>query len=293
MTEVGRAPPPIPLPRRGRGSRRGGTYRPSGAEGRGGTRRPSAVEGRAGTHSEARGGVSGPPLTLPSPPKGRGKEERAPRAGVTEAEAPRAGMTKAGHAPPPIPLPRRGRGSRRRPERSASGAEGRGGTRRPTAVEGRAGTHSEARGGASVPPHPPLSPQGERERRTRTPRGGDRSGGAACGNDRGGARTPSHSSPHRGRGSRRRPERSASGAEGRGGDAPRKRSRRQRGDAPPKRSRRKSGDALRGSRWRQRPPSPSPLPPRGEGDKNEQRARGVREVRASGSSPCNYIRQGQ
>ena len=33
------------------------------------------------------------PLTLPSPPKGRGKEERASRTGVTEAEAPRAGMT--------------------------------------------------------------------------------------------------------------------------------------------------------------------------------------------------------
>ncbi len=46
-----------------------------------------------------------------------------------------------------IPLPRRGRGSR------------------------RGGTHPEARGGASGPPHPSLSPQGERERRRRTARG--------------------------------------------------------------------------------------------------------------------------
>ncbi len=44
------------------------------------------------------------------------------------------------------------------------------------------------------------------------------------------------------------------------------------GDAPRKRSRRKSGDAPRGSRWRQRPPSPSPLPPRGEGKKNAHHA---------------------
>ncbi len=35
----------------------------------------------------------------------------------------------------------------------------------------------------AVPPHPPLSPQGERERRTRIAHGGDRSGGTARGND--------------------------------------------------------------------------------------------------------------
>ncbi len=57
-----------------------------------------------------------------------------------------------------IPLPHRGRGSRRRPERSASGAEGRG------------GAHPEARGGASSPPHPSLSPKG-RGRQERAPRG--------------------------------------------------------------------------------------------------------------------------
>ena len=47
----------------------------------------------------------------------------------------------------------------------------------------------------------------------------------------------------------------------------------ERGDAPRKRSRRERGDVSKGSRWRQQPPSPFPLPPRGEGDKNEQRAR--------------------
>ena len=46
----------------------------------------------------------------------------------------------------------------------------------------------------------------------------------------------------------------------------------ERGDAPRKCSRRERGDAPRDSRWRQRPPSPSPLPPRGEGDKNEHAA---------------------
>ena len=50
------------------------------------------------------------------------------------------------------------------------------------------------------------------------------------------------------------------------------------------------GDAPRGSRWRQRPPSPSPLPPRGEGKKNAHRA-GMTAVRPSGSSLCNYSLQ--
>ncbi len=69
---------------------------------------------------------------------------------------------------PLLPSPY-GRGSRRRPERSAS------------AVEGRPGMHPEARGGVSGPPHPPLSPQGERETRTRIAREDDRSGGTARG----------------------------------------------------------------------------------------------------------------
>ena len=95
-------------------------------------------------------------------------------------------MTEVGRAPPPIPLPRRGRGKQE---------------------------------------------------------------GAPRGNDKSGARTPSHSSPPPGERIKER------------GDAPRKRSRRQRGDAP------------RGSRWRQRPRSPFPLPPRGKGNKNAHRPR--------------------
>ncbi len=88
-------------------------------------------------------------------------------------------MTGVGYGPLfLIPLPRRGRGSRRRPERSASGVEGRGGTHRASAVEGRGGTHPETRGGASSPPHPPLSPQGERETRTSSAREGSRNRGA-------------------------------------------------------------------------------------------------------------------
>ena len=116
------------------------------------------------------------PLTLPSPPKGRGRQERAPRAGMTAAGRPapachpRAWPLHGGRDARRvrllflIPLPRRGRGSRRRPERSASG------------VEGRGGTYPGARGGASSPPHPSLSPQGERETRTSTARGNDSSG---------------------------------------------------------------------------------------------------------------------
>ena len=51
------------------------------------------------------------------------------------------------------------------------------GTHRASGVEGRGGTHPEARGGASSPPpHPSLSPQGGRETRTNTARGNDGSG---------------------------------------------------------------------------------------------------------------------
>ncbi len=143
------------------------------------------------------------------------------------------------------------------------------GTHRASGVEGRGGTHPEARGGASGPPHPPLSPQGERERRTRIAREDDRSGGTARGGMTAVGRPPPACHPrawplHGGRDARRvrllflipLPRRGRGSR--RGGDAPRKRSRRERGDAPG------------GSRWRQRPPSPFPLPPRGEGDKNEQ-----------------------
>ncbi len=193
------------------------------------------------------------PLTLPSPPKGRGKEERASPARMTEAEAPHAGMTKAGRAPSfpdsspppgrrikergdaprkrsrrktgdaprgsrwrqrppsPSPLPPRREGDKNEQRRAGMTAVGRPapachprawplhgggdarraspfpdsspppgerikerGTLRASGVEGRGGTHPEARGGASSPPHPPLSPQGERETRTRAVRGAGR-----------------------------------------------------------------------------------------------------------------------
>ncbi len=183
----------IPLPQRGRGSRRGGTHRASG------------VEGRGGTHPEARGGASSPPHPPLSPQGERGRRTRIAReddrSGGIAREDDRSGGTARGNdkggasgsclSPPArgrciatgrrvahplflIPLPHRGRGSRRRPERSASGVEGRGGTHRASGVEGRGRTHPEARGGASSPPHPSLSPQGERETRTRAPRGNDR-----------------------------------------------------------------------------------------------------------------------
>ncbi len=42
------------------------------------------------------------PLTLPSPPKGRGKEERASRARMTEAEAPRANDSSAAERVQPV-----------------------------------------------------------------------------------------------------------------------------------------------------------------------------------------------
>ena len=65
----------------------------------GGGDRGAALSGAQAESKEKRGHTQrlevapASPLTLPSPPKGRGKEERASRTGVTEAEAPRAGMT--------------------------------------------------------------------------------------------------------------------------------------------------------------------------------------------------------
>ncbi len=126
------------------------------------------------------------PLTLPSPPKGRGEEERASRATMTEAEAPRGGMTAVGR-PPPACHPRAwplhgGRDTRRAspfPDSSPPPGERikvRGGRSAQAESKAEGGTHPEARGGASSPPHPPLSPQGERETRTSTARGNDGSG---------------------------------------------------------------------------------------------------------------------
>ena len=141
----------------------------------GGRRRPersaSGVEGRGG-RTQRLEVTPAAPLTLPSPPKGRGKEERAPRASMTEAEAPRGGMTKVG--------------------RPAAACH-------PRAWPSHGGR--DARRASSFPDSSP--PPGERIKER--------------------------------------------------GDAPRKRSRRQRGDAP------------RGSRWRQRPPLTLPSPPKGRG----------------------------
>ena len=148
---------------------------------RGGRTAQAESKAEGGTYPEARGGASGP-LTLPSPPKGRGKEQRASRARMTEAEAPRGGMTAVGR-PPPACHPRAwplhgGRDARRAspfPDSSPPPGERikERRTHRASGVEGRGGTHPEARGGASSPPPPPLSPQGERETRTRTARGND------------------------------------------------------------------------------------------------------------------------
>ena len=162
----------IPLPRRGRGSRRRPERSASGVEGRGGRTQRLEVTPAA-------------PLTLPSPPKGRGKEERAPRASMTEAEAPRGGMTKVG--------------------RPAAACH-------PRAWPSHGGR--DARRASSFPDSSP--PPGERIKER--------------------------------------------------GDAPRKRSRRQRGDAP------------RGSRWRQRPPLTLPSPPKGRG--KEERPPGILVLRS-------------
>ena len=204
---------------------------PAGGEDRGeGGRTAQAESNGEGGRTQRLEVAPAAPLTLPSPPKGRGKEERAPRAAVTEVRrapaiawqqrwrepaswhcapvglpAPRptclgagthsqarqagratrraASTTREGSRSPsrapgrcmaagtrvahplfPIPLPRRGRGSRR------GGDAPRKRSRR------ERGAHPEARGGASGPPHPSLSPGGERERRTRTRRGNDRGG---------------------------------------------------------------------------------------------------------------------
>ena len=173
-------------------------------------RRASGVEGRGGTHPEARGGASGPPH--PSLPPQGGRERRTriaredDRSGGTaqgRGKAIRAGAGMAlinGRARPdcacrerrarPFPdsspppgerIKERGDAPRKRSRRE------RGDAPRKRSRRQRGGTHPEARGGASGPPHPPLSPQGERETRTNTARADDRSGGTARGNDKGGA----------------------------------------------------------------------------------------------------------
>ena len=184
-------------------------------------------------------------------------------------------MTEVGHAPPfPDSSPPSGERIKER------------GTRRASAVEGRAGAHPEARGGASGPPHPSLSPQGERERRTRTTREwqkrgahpvfliplprrgrGSRRGGAHP-EARGGASGPPSPSPLPPRGEGKKNAHHAGMTKaGRAPPFP--------DSSPPSGERIKErGGAPRGSRWRQQPPSPSPLPPRGEGKKNAHRARG-------------------
>ncbi len=86
------------------------------------------------------------PLTLPSPPKGRGRQERGPRARMTEAEAPRGGMTKVARPaaachPRAWPLHRRRDTRHASPFPDSSPPPGerikeRGGTHRASAVEG-------------------------------------------------------------------------------------------------------------------------------------------------------------
>ena len=134
-----------------------------------------------------------PALTLPSPPKGRGRQERVPR----------AGMTAVGRQPP--------------------------------ACHPRAWPLHGGRDARRASPFPDSSPPpGERIK--------ERGGRTAQAESKGeGGRAAQAES--KGEGGR------AAQAESKGG-----------------------GDVPRGSRWRQQPPSPSPLPPRGEGDKNEQRA---------------------
>ncbi len=72
---------------------------PAGGEdqGEGGTLRASGVEGRGGRTQRLEVAPAAP-LTLPSPPAGRGKEERAPGAAMTEVGRPASAVTPArGH----------------------------------------------------------------------------------------------------------------------------------------------------------------------------------------------------
>ncbi len=80
-----------------------------------------------------------------------------------------------------IPLPHRGRGSRRRPERSASGVEGRGGRTAQAESKAEGGRTQRLEVAPAAPLTLPSPPQGERERRTRIAREDDRSGGTAQG----------------------------------------------------------------------------------------------------------------
>ena len=199
---------------------------PAGGEDQGEGGRTAQAESKGeGGRTQRHEVAPAAPLTLPSPPKGRGKEERAPRAGVTEVRrAPAIAWQQRWREPAswhcaPVGLP----------------------APRPTCLG--AGTHSQARqaGRANC-------------RAASTAREGSRSPSRAPGRCMAAGTRVAHPLfpiplPRRGRGSRRRPEGSASGVEGRGGAYPEAR-----GGA--------SG-----------PPHPLPLPPRGEGKKNAHPAR--------------------
>ena len=178
MTEVGRPPSCLSPPRVATAWQRG-WRRPSPWD-----CAPVGLPARRG-----RGRRVGQAAVRPAPRKEPRSPSRVPGRCI-------AAGTGVAHPLFLIPLPQRGRGSRR------------GGTLRTSGVEGRRGTHPEARGGASSPPHPSLSPQGERERRTRTAREGSRSPSRAPGRCIAAGRRVAHPLfliplPRRGRGSRR------------------------------------------------------------------------------------------